>query len=208
MKRCASFLLTATAVSTLSLVTLWSQSFDTGILGTVSDSSGAIVVGAAITITQPATGTVRMARTAATGTYEVRYLLPGEWMVEVRLPGFRSQKSAPIQIQVGQVARMDFTLQVGEVAEQVEVTAQGVLLETQSGVLGDVVTARTLSIYPLAVVVSCSWATSHRGIASGGARADGARSMYQQISFDGVTAVRNRETSVRMFPNVDAPCRN
>ena len=65
MKRCASFLLTASAVSTLSVVTLWSQSFDTGILGTVSDSSGAIVVGAAITITQPATGTVRMARTAA-----------------------------------------------------------------------------------------------------------------------------------------------
>src|SRR4030095_6085904 len=196
MKRCVSFLLTASAVSTLSLVTLWSQSFDTGILGTVSDSSGAVVVGAAITITQPATGTVRMARTAATGTYEVRYLLPGEWMVEVRLPGFRSQKSAPIEIQVGQVARMDFTLQVGEVAEQVEVTAQGVLLETQSGVLGDVVTAENIVNLPISgrSFVQLGNLTPG-GIASGGAfRADGARSMYQQISFDGVTAVRNRET--------------
>jgi Carboxypeptidase regulatory-like domain len=94
-----------------------------------------VVAGAAITITQPATGTVRAVQTGAAGTYEVRYLLPGEWLVEVRLAGFRSQKSAPFEIQVGQVARMDFTLQVGEVTEQVEVTAQGVLLETQNGVL-------------------------------------------------------------------------
>src|SRR5689334_8720307 len=132
-----SFLLTALAVGTLGVMQLWAQSLDTGILGTVSDPSGAVVVGAGVTITQPATGTTRVVQTAANGTYEVRYLLPGEWVVEVRVSGFRSQKSSPIVIQVGQVARVDFTLQVGEVTEQVVVTAQGVLLETQSGVLGD-----------------------------------------------------------------------
>ena len=187
-------------------ITLWSQSFDTGILGTVNDPSGAVAVGAAITVTQPATGTVRTVQTGPNGAYEIRYLLPGEWAVEVRLSGFRSQKSSPILIQVGQVARVDFTLQVGEVTEQVQVTAQGVLLETQSGVLGDVVTAEKIVNLPLNGRSFVQLGNLTPGvIASGGAfRADGARSMYQQISFDGVTAVRNRETSVRMFPNVDA----
>src|SRR5438552_3949073 len=91
--------------------TVWSQSFDTGILGTITDPSGAVIAGAGIIIKQPATGTVRTVLTASNGAYEVRYLLPGEWVVEVRVSGFRSEKSSPIMIQVGQVARLDFTLQ-------------------------------------------------------------------------------------------------
>src|SRR5215510_5075401 len=87
----------------------WPQSFDTGILGTVTDPSGAIIAGADITVTQPATGVVRIAKTLPNGGYEIRYLLPGDWVVEVRTTGFRSQKSLPIQIQVGQVARLDFS---------------------------------------------------------------------------------------------------
>src|SRR5437016_10376626 len=194
------------AFSTFGVMPGWAQSFDTGILGAITDSSGALVAGAAVTIAQPAPGTVRTVQTAANGAYEVRYLLPGVWVVEVRMPSFRSEKSAPIMIQVGQVARVDFTLQVGDVAEQIQVTAQGVLLETQSGVLGDVVTAEKIVDLPLNGRSFVQLGNLTPGvIASGGAfRADGARSMYQQISFDGVTAVRNRETSVRMFPNVDA----
>src|SRR5262249_35245906 len=190
-------LLLFVAISVLSSV-ICAQSFDTGILGTVMDPSGAIVVGAAVTITQPATGTVRTVQTAANGTYEVRYLLPGEWVVEVRIQGFQSEKSSPIVLQVGQVARVDFNLKVGEVSEQVQVTAQGVLLETQSGVVGDVVTGEKITNLPLNGRSFVQLGNLTPGvIASGGAfRADGARSMYQQISFDGVTAVRNRETSV------------
>src|SRR5262249_9109498 len=72
----------------------WGQSFDTGILGAVTDPSGAVIPGAAITVTQPATGVVRTATTTPSGAYEIRYLLPGEWIVEVRTTGFRSQKSS------------------------------------------------------------------------------------------------------------------
>ena len=192
--------------SVLSIMTLCPQSFDTGILGTVTDPSGAVVAGGDVTLTQPDTGTVRTVQTGPNGAYEVRYLLPGEWVVEVRTRGFQSAKSSPIVIQVGQVARMDFTLKLGEVSEQVQVTAQGVLLETQSGVVGDVVTTERITNLPLNGRSFVQLGNLTPGvIASGGAfRADGARSMYQQISFDGVTAVRNRETSVRMFPNVDA----
>jgi hypothetical protein len=185
---------------------LFGQAVDTGILGTVTDPSGAVIVGAGVTITQPTTGTVHNVQTNLSGIYEVRYLLPGEWVVEVRMAGFQSQKSAPITLQVGQLARMDFALQVGEVTQEVVVTAQGVLLETQSGVVGDVVTSEKIVNLPLNGRSFVALGNLTPGvIASGGAfRADGSRSMYQQISFDGVTAVRNREYSVRMFPNIDA----
>ena len=185
---------------------LFGQAADTGILGTVTDPSGAVIVGAGVTITQPATGTVHAVQTSMNGSYEVRYLLPGEWVVEVRMAGFQAQKSSPITLQVGQLARLDFALQVGEVTQEVVVTAQGVLLETQSGVVGDVVTSEKILNLPLNGRSFVALGNLTPGvIASGGAfRADGSRSMYQQISFDGVTAVRNREYSVRMFPNIDA----
>src|SRR5436190_16564822 len=60
------------------------QTLDTAILGIVSDPSGALVSGAAVTITQPATGNSHSVTTGQDGKYEVRYLLPGEYTVEVK----------------------------------------------------------------------------------------------------------------------------
>src|SRR6266568_7414409 len=125
------------------------QSADTGFLGVITDSTGAVVAGATVTITQPATGVARNVTSDSSGSYELRYLLPGEYVIEVRMSGFRSEKSSSITLRVAQMARLDFTLQVGEVAEQVQVTAQGVLLETQSGVLGSVVTRDSVVNLPL-----------------------------------------------------------
>src|SRR5258706_10137399 len=125
------------------------QSADTGFLGTITDATGAVVAGAAVTVTQPATGAVRNVTTSGNGDYEVRYLPPGEYVIDVRTAGFRSEKSSTITLRIAQMVRLDFALQVGEVAEQVQVTAQGVLLETQSGVLGGVVTRDSVVNLPL-----------------------------------------------------------
>ncbi|PYV11573.1 MAG: hypothetical protein DMG07_18880, partial [Acidobacteria bacterium] len=58
---------------------LKAQTLDTAILGTVTDSTGGLVPGASMTVSQPATGFVRSAATNAEGYYEVRYLLPGNY---------------------------------------------------------------------------------------------------------------------------------
>ena len=63
----------------LAISTLSAQTIDTGILGTVTDSTGAVVAGAPVTIFQPATGLARTVATNAEGSYEVRYLMPGEY---------------------------------------------------------------------------------------------------------------------------------
>ena len=96
-------------------------------------------------------------------------------------------------------------LQVGG-GEVVDVEAQGLLLETQSGVTGNVVTAETLVNVPLSGrnFVTLGNLTAGVVAAGGNFRASGARSMYQQVNFDGVSALNNRGNNLFMFPSVDA----
>ena len=98
-------------------VTLWAspalaQSVDTGILGTVSDGSGAVIPGSDITVTSVATDVVHNTVTQPNGTFEVRYLVPGEYVVQASLSGFRAERTT-VTLRVGQLARLTFTLQVG-----------------------------------------------------------------------------------------------
>ena len=113
------------AISTLLLLCgmALSQTLDTGILGTVTDPTGAAVAGAAVTITQTATGVKRNSVTAADGKYEVRYLVPGEYTVQVTASGFRAAQATNLTLQLNQQARLDVPLQVGDVQQTVEVTA-------------------------------------------------------------------------------------
>ena len=109
-------------------------------------------------------------------------------------------------LRVGQMARLNFTLQVGNVGEVVDVEAQGLLLETQSGVTGNVVTAETLVNLPLSGRNFTTLGNLTAGVVASGTqfRASGARGMYQQVSFDGVSALNNRGNNLFMYPSVDA----
>ena len=96
------------------------QTLDTGILGLVTDPSGAVIAGAAVTVTNTATGVRRLAATAPDGKYEIRYLVPGQYTVEITSAGFRPARASNLSIQINQQVRLDFSMQVGEVAEAVE----------------------------------------------------------------------------------------
>src|SRR5690242_16588899 len=125
------------------------QTLDTGILGTVSDPTGAVVTGATVTITLPATGQTRSITTGGDGTYDVRYLVPGDYSVEVKSAGFRTARRSGIQLQIGQQARVDFALQVGDMVETVEVAGQSPILQTETAVLGAVVGTERIKNLPL-----------------------------------------------------------
>src|SRR5690348_14303657 len=90
------------------------RTLDTGILGTVTDPNGAIVPGASVTVSDATTGFVRTITTGPEGGYEVRYLRPGHYAVEVRAQGFRTERHTGIDLQISQLARIDVALQVGE----------------------------------------------------------------------------------------------
>src|SRR5437899_11076728 len=136
MKSLANFVIRLGMLCLLATLSLESQTLDTGILGSVLDPTGAAVAGAPLTIAQPATGLLRQITTGPDGKYEVRYLVPGEYTVEVRAPGFRAERRTGVVIQIGQQARIDFALQVGDVGETVNVSSTAPLLQTEKANLG------------------------------------------------------------------------
>ena len=181
------------------------QSVDTGVLGMVSDVSAGVIPGSQVTVTNSATKVVHTVVSGPTGAFEIRYLVPGDYIVEVTLQGFRSERRS-ISLRVGQMARLNFTLQIGNVGEVVDVEAQGLLLETQSGVTGSVVTSEALVNLPLNGRNFTALGNLTAGVVASGTqfRASGARGMYQQVSFDGVSALNNRGNNLFMYPSVDA----
>src|SRR5262245_42146414 len=106
------------------IIACWShaagQSFRATIVGSVKDSGGAIIPGVEVKVTNSGTAASRVVVTAETGEYAVPLLPPGEYTVSASLPGFKTNVRTGITLQVDQVARIDFTLQVGEVSETIE----------------------------------------------------------------------------------------
>jgi len=96
------------------------QTIDTAILGSITDSSGAVVPGATVTVTGPQAPTATT--TNGEGTYLVLSLIPGRYVVSVELSGFQKASRAVI-LEIGQKGRVDFALGVGGATETVAVQA-------------------------------------------------------------------------------------
>jgi len=127
---------------------LFSQAVGT-IVGTVTDSSGAVIPGATVTITSLGTAEKRTVQTDASGNYRVVNLVPGRYRVEVMREGFKLFSREPVVVEVDSVVRIDAQMAVGEVTEVVQVTSETPLLQTESAALGQVVESKTVLEMPL-----------------------------------------------------------
>jgi hypothetical protein len=120
------------------------------ILGTVRDSSGAVVPGARVIVRNSSTGLTRRTVTNSTGGYEFLDLPVGShYSVEVQASGFSRMVQTGITLLVNQKYRADFRLAVGAVSQIVRVTAQQTQVETTSTQLGDVISDRKMETLPL-----------------------------------------------------------
>ncbi len=129
---------------------LYSQATTATILGTVTDPSGAVVPGAKVTAINELTGFSRTATTINDGSYLIQFLPIGnKYRVEAELAGFKTQISTGISLQVGQNAKVDIKLEMGQEAQKVEVTAAVPLVDTYSATRGDVIESRRLKELPL-----------------------------------------------------------
>src|ERR1035438_7423823 len=79
--------------------------------GTVTDTSGAVVAGANVTVTNTATSAARQFQTNATGNYAAPFLMPGMYSVRVEHSSFRQTTRTEINLEVGAAVRIDFTLE-------------------------------------------------------------------------------------------------
>ncbi|MBV8865381.1 MAG: carboxypeptidase regulatory-like domain-containing protein [Acidobacteriaceae bacterium] len=137
------------AFAVMLVAAVWAQVTSGTITGTVTDSSGAAVVGAQITVRDTGKGTVQQYTTDEAGNYVALYLTPGTYVVTVEKPGFKRETSEPTLLDVDQRARVDFTLQVGQVSENVVVEATAPLVRSESAELGEVVNQRAVEQLPL-----------------------------------------------------------
>jgi len=101
-----------------------------GISGTVTDPSGAVISGASVTLRNQNTGATREGATNASGSYSFPSVLPGTYTVKVELPGFKTALVTDRVVEVTQPARVDVALEIGETTEIVTVSAEGAELIT------------------------------------------------------------------------------
>ena len=118
-------------MAVLSCGTVWAQA-TAQISGTVTDQTGALLPGVEVTGTQTDTGLGRSAVTNETGSYVLPILALGPYRLEVTLPGFQTYVQTGIVLEVNANPVIDVVLQVGQVAQTIEVQADTVLVETRN----------------------------------------------------------------------------
>jgi outer membrane receptor protein involved in Fe transport len=146
MPRTAAQLLPAFLLAALPL---FAQGERGTITGTVSDTTGAVISGANVTLRNVGTNISTSIESNSAGIYTFPALPPGLYEVTVEKQGFRSRKVTDIRLSVGITATIDAQLEVGAVTESVQVTASAVILETQTSGLGNVVETRRVIELPL-----------------------------------------------------------
>ncbi len=190
-----------------------------GIGGTVKDSTGAVVAGAKVTVTDADRGTSEETTTDAQGGYVVSPLKIGRYNVAVEKQGFKKAVAGPIVVNVQERPEVDVALQIGSISETMTITTEGPQLETETSDLGQVVDAQRAEMLPLngrnyaqLALLGAGVAPAEPGSrvsASFGFSANGARSLQNNFLLDGVDNNSNlgdvlNEQAFVIQPSVDA----
>ncbi len=123
---------------------------ENGINGTVMDSSGAVIVGAHITVTNVASGAVYRATTSSAGTFTVVGLQPGDHTVTVEAPEFKTVDTV-LTVEVAKMSTVSFHLQPGATTETVQVKEADILLNTTSPVIGTTLEPELVRTAPIEI---------------------------------------------------------
>ncbi len=192
------------------------------ITGHVTDSSGASVPQATISLTNTATNAVRTAITTDAGDYSFPSVPPGTYDVKVEHSGFKATASNGVTVQVQQSVRLDFTLQVGELSQSVEIAATADLLQSENSTVGTVIGNRSIEQLPLngreylnlvALAPNTNTLSPQSGQAGsrqGGDRASqsisvaGQRIMFDYFTLDGVDNTDPNFNTYVVLPSIDA----
>ncbi len=192
------------------------------ITGVVSDQTGATVAGATVTATNLGTTAARTTSTNEAGNYSFPALAPGMYTLRVEKTGFKTVSRPNIELQVQMIARVNFDMQVGQVSESVEVSAQAALLTSETATVGTVIENKrivelplngrnALSLAALSPNVSFGFPSAGQaGSRQGGIRADqsisiaGQRAQYNHFTLDGVENTDPNFNTFVVLPSVDA----
>jgi hypothetical protein len=192
--------------------------FDRGtISGTIKDEQGGVVPGATVTATSLQTQQSRSTTTDGSGYYTIVNLQPGRYELNTELQGFKKVSRTSVQLDAGGVTIIDFTLQAGAISEEVTVTAESSVLQTDVTVRKSI-EAKDIELLsfqgrnPIGVAGLKAGVSggnfNTRGfndLGNGGYNINGSRADENNITIDGATAIRTRSSgNIIGIQNVDA----
>ncbi len=171
------------------------------VTGVVQDSTGAVIPGANLTLTNVQQNRPWTTQSNAVGAYTFQQIPPGNYRLEVEADGFKKFSRSGLIINVAQTAEINVPLEVGALTETVEITAETPLLDTASSTLGEVVNEITTENLPLngrnvlqlvALTPGINTTRSYRTSSSGSGSisavafsANGGRNVSNQVMLDG-----------------------
>ncbi|MCE5310497.1 MAG: carboxypeptidase regulatory-like domain-containing protein [Acidobacteriales bacterium] len=136
-------------IALITVTSLWAQSPQGTITGTITDSQGARVPGVAVVATQVATSLTYKGSSSQDGTYVIPALPVGRYEVTAAAAGFKTFRRADIQLEVSQRLRLDITLELGQVSETITVQGEVTRVRTEESSLGTVVERRRIEELPM-----------------------------------------------------------
>src|SRR5205809_2291799 len=167
------------------------------IAGSVKDQTGALVSGAKLTLTSISTNAKIGAISDSNGSFQFLQLAPAVYSLQVEANGFKKVVVDNVVVEVDQITHVDATLQIGSVAETIEVASEAIpLLETDRSTLSNVVESQVISNMPLnarqyldLALLTPGVLPSSAGTQGGGFNVSGARSQSNIFLLDGVSSI-------------------
>jgi Carboxypeptidase regulatory-like domain len=215
----------------LSPIALVAQSDLSSISGTITDSSGALVANATVTVANETTGALRKTMTSSSGFYAIPGLAPGKYTITVEAPGFEKLIKVSNNLDPSLPTTANLQLVVGHETQSVEINAQETTLQTDSSTLGRIIPSTQLQNLPLNGRNPIYVALTKAGITSGptsptssndggtsssistfsfsndlGAiQINGGRERDNLVTYDGAVAVRTRASGTTVgVPDLEA----
>ncbi|QHN04203.1 TonB-dependent receptor [Granulicella sp. WH15] len=127
----------------------YAQNTTGSIVGQVMDATGAAVSNATVIVTNDATRETHTVQTNDTGAYQVLTLQPGQYKVDVDSAGFKHYSRDPVEVQVELTSRINVPMEIGTQNEQVTITSQAPIIQSENAALGQVVQGRAVTEMPL-----------------------------------------------------------
>ena len=187
----------------------------TTLVGTVTDTSGAVVAGADVVAVQNATKVSYTGKTTATGNYSLPYVDVGTYTITVQAQGFEKVVHTNVMVEVNATVRTDFALNVGSVANEVTVTDTPPPLATDDAALTQTLSTGAISNLPIPGHDTLKLALTTAGVIQSGDvtvgdppgesfAGPGTRGEQNDVTLDGVTIMNTLHTTIDFPPSPDA----
>ncbi len=197
----------------------WAQQDTATIVGTVTDTTGAVVPGVKVTVSNPEKAYVRELATNTAGEYTAARIPIGDYVITAEATGFEKLVRSAITVSVGQTLRVDLQLKVGQVTQEVTVTGNVAMVETETAAISGVVTGRQIQNFmmngrnfvTLALLVPGAMPTNVLNTSSVGVLGNnsisfnGVRTQYNNWEVDGGNNTdEGSGGTFNVYPNIDS----